>query len=1258
MRQIQILLTACLVTFATPWSADAAGTLRSQTGQPLEIVSQRVTVEIDHQVAQTRVIQVFRNPTNRMQEAVYLFPLPEGASVSDFVMETEAARRRAVVVERQKAKQIYDGIVRQKRDPALLEQINRVTFKMSVYPVPANGTVTIELTYDEIVPIEKGSCRYVYPLALESGAASTVSGDFTLTVRIRSSHPITNVTSRNHLISQIRKDTEVVVGLEVMQARLDQDFVLEFVPKSEHLGLAVTAQRDQPGDGTFLVLVTPGSEDDDAVLEKDVVLVMDTSGSMDGVKIEKAKAAMRSFVMALRPGDRFNILTFSSDITRMRGQMVEINIDTQDEAMQFIDNLSAGGGTAIDAALRTALADAAATPRNGDEARPLRLIFVTDGEPTVGECDPKKIIKNAVAANKANARVFAFGVESKADGVLLNLLAAKTGGSAERVHSGSDLDSAVTDLFARVSQPVFSDLSARVEGAGAHKLFPTQPRDLFAGGQVELVGRYSKGGPLTVVVTGTYRGEKIALEGQFELPAIAPGNGAIERLWAKRQISFHQDEILSNGDAGGELRDSIIQLSRRHRVLTPYTAMLILETDEEYHQHGLEPPPKKLGIAKAEGGQRSTDPVAWADGAAAPGRIDVDHPSGGATVPSPQQPVRGPTSGSGRNGYRGPGSTVPPARGAGGASSGSGGPTTPAPGGGPVTPGGASAGPGGGGRGAKKNAGGEGFEQWQFWWEQNSDRHLDLAARLGTGVVQSGSTGFLTGMGRKEAATTARRPSADDVNTIVVPILQGVLTEEDLDIVDSALIALARSVRKESAALVFDDIKAALSSVYPSVRQSAILSLGILGSHDAIPLLTEIVRDTPEGRRLNGTRSEIDLLQRSFAALSLGYIGAPESVEVLIDLIRTSDSTERDLCGTAVIALGLFAERQPEIASFLAGQLGNSKMHRTARALIPITLGRLGQAAMPAMPELLRLLRNRRSDIHLQESCVIALGRLAQPDDHDVLDALYETIQYGINPQARHFAFEALARIGARAAEDPARHQEVLAKLLRFLRTELERPKKMPHSPWAGLALAQIGKELKETSRDRVDLTMAIIEAFERAGNPSYQAAHAISLGLLNAHSAGQLLYQELLNRPDPNLKAQLAVSLGMMRYTDALDTIRQLVIDPRDPGARLQYATALGLMGDAEVLPLLLAELRQAKTLGALSATAKVIGILGDKAAIPTLKEMIEDDSSSGLARGFACSALGRIAEKSESSWKTRISEGGNYRIVLPSLIEILDTP
>ena len=189
-------------------------------------------------------------------------------------------------------------------------------------------------------------------------------------------------------------------------------------------------------------------------------------------------------------------------------------------------------------------------------------------------------------------------------------------------------------------------------------------------------------------------------------------------------------------------------------------------------------------------------------------------------------------------------------------------------------------------------------------------------------------------------------------------------------------------------------------------------------------------------------------------------------------------------------------------------------------------------------------------------------------------------------------------------------------------------------------------------------LTMAIIEAFERAGNPSYQAAHAISLGLLNAHSAGQLLYQELLNRPDPNLKAQLAVSLGMMRYTDALDTIRQLVIDPRDPGARLQYATALGLMGDAEVLPLLLAELRQAKTLGALSATAKVIGILGDKAAIPTLKEMIEDDSSSGLARGFACSALGRIAEKSESSWKTRISEGGNYRIVLPSLIEILDTP
>ncbi|MFH0944596.1 MAG: HEAT repeat domain-containing protein, partial [Planctomycetota bacterium] len=374
--------------------------------------------------------------------------------------------------------------------------------------------------------------------------------------------------------------------------------------------------------------------------------------------------------------------------------------------------------------------------------------------------------------------------------------------------------------------------------------------------------------------------------------------------------------------------------------------------------------------------------------------------------------------------------------------------------------------------------------------------------------------------------------------------------------------------------------------------------------------------------------------------------------------IRTSDSSLVNLRASAILALGLFAERQDEIVAFLYKQLADSGMDRSTCAQIPIALSRLGKAAQPTLPKLLALLRARRTDIRLQESCVIALGRLTEPADAAVLEALYETIQYGKNPQARHFAFEALARIGARAARDPRAYDAELKQMLRFLRQELNRPKIRPHSPWASLALAELGREYPETSGDRVESTLEIIERFERSDNPSYKSAYAISLGLLEARNAGDILYQELLDTPNPNLRGYLAVALGMLRHTEALPILRQMVLDSRDPRAQLQCATALGLMEDTEALPLLLDALRQARTLGVISSLARAIGKLGDRSAIPTLKGMIEDESLNGLSRAYCCVALGLISQKTGSSWTARITDGVNYRTALPFLYEIMDMP
>ncbi|MBI4879289.1 MAG: HEAT repeat domain-containing protein [Planctomycetes bacterium] len=627
--------------------------------------------------------------------------------------------------------------------------------------------------------------------------------------------------------------------------------------------------------------------------------------------------------------------------------------------------------------------------------------------------------------------------------------------------------------------------------------------------------------------------------------------------------------------------------------------------------------------------------------------------------------------------YRGPGDTVPPTDGPGPGTGGpnNGGPVTPGPGGvntpggtrGPVTPGAGPIGPGGGGSGprapitgqgltGKRGGRGEGYEQWQFWWESNKDRYLDLRARLGENTVVSGSAGFLTGMGRKEPAATSRRPTADEVNRRLLPLLRGVLTEKDAEVVDSAVLAIGRTVRAGSAALVLEDIKQVLASEQDTPQQSAILALGVLGSRDAVPWLVEIMNDTPQGRKLLNRTGAIQTLQRSFAAVSLGFIGSPGTVALLEDCIGKNGNNEIDLRSSAILALGLFKEGKEDIVQYLVGLLRDKGLDRTTRAQIPITLGRLGKPAAVAVPQLLKEARSQTTDVRMQESCVIALGLLGNPEDREVLDALYGLIEEGRNQQARHFAFIALAQIGGRAAPDPEAHEELLNRLNRFLMKELASPKIKTHQPWAALALALLGRDYSETSHDRAQITAKVAEAFDSSNNAHYQSAFAIALGLLNATPYGETLYKRLLDTSDTNLKGYLAVSLGMMRYTRSLETLRNLVLDNRDEKMRLQVATALGLMADVEAVGTLIDGLRTTKTLRIVSSMASALGLIGDKSAIASLEEIITDRNLPGLTRGFACVAVGLIGEKTELPWNEPLSANANYRTVIPSLYEIVD--
>ncbi len=590
--------TVALALWAAASTSLASGLLVPRGGgDPLEIVSHVVDATIDDQIARTRVTQVFRNPSNRTLEATYLFTLPADAAASEFAMWTGGQRRRAVFANRDEARRIYEGVVATRRDPGLVEQIGPRTFRMRVFPILPGSDQKVELVYDQSLEIENGTCRYEYPLRTDQAPASRVKRDFTLNVHVRSALPIESVYSPTHEVTTSRRGPgEVVVGFEQQGAALDKDLLLYYKPKFDTLGFRVVAEKRPSTDGAFLTLVTPGMMNARTTYPKDILLLVDTSGSMKGEKIELAREAMRFFVNSLGVGDRFNILTFSNDVRAFRPGFVGLDRETRTEALAFVDSIHAGGGTAIDDALARALSDIAAS---GDDARPKRVLFVTDGEPTVGERDAKTIIRNAMQRNRADARIFSFGIETNIDAALLNQLAAKTGGSADLVAPGDDLEVRVSEFVARYSRPVLTDIRVTVDGVGAYDIYPKKAADLFEGGQVRVVGRYHQPGTALIRVAGNYLGKPIEFVEEFELPKATQGSAPIARLWAREKIAFLTDEIWWRGEAK-ELESEIERLSCEHSILTPYTAMLLLETEADYRRHGLEPPREALDIiAKA-----------------------------------------------------------------------------------------------------------------------------------------------------------------------------------------------------------------------------------------------------------------------------------------------------------------------------------------------------------------------------------------------------------------------------------------------------------------------------------------------------------------------------------------------------------------------------------------------------------------------------------------------------------------------------------
>jgi len=526
------------------------------TGQsdPMPVVEERLTVAIDGQHATTTLLQVYENNTGSRTEGRYRLRAGMDASIEGFAYWNGEQKIVGEVFEKQTARQVYENVTNRRRDPGLLEQDGEGLFSFRVFPIEPKERKRIEMKWSKWLDRSTKTVRYKAPvMRKDAEIVISVSG---AVKNVRSStHKlhVEKIGDGMRLRSEGGKAGQIDLAWDVDEP--DWQPSVYVMPGGKH-------------DGWFAVSLAAPAVEASKVAAKDVTIVIDRSGSMQGEPMKNARTAAANMIRLLDKRDRVNVIAFSDEVDPLFRKPQVLDDDTRRRAIAFAERLHESGGTDIALALKTAIAS-----QDRGENRPRVIVFMTDGQ-----SEAQRALE-AAQADTGDVRLFTLGLGDQVNRALLERLANIKRGRFVYVDRASEIESEVSKLAASISKPLLVDVSIDVEGPQPIRMYPRSVGDLFAEDELLVTGRLRGAGAAKFVIKGRLGGKQVSFTRTVDVTK-APARPWVGRLWAKARVAHLLEEISLGASEKTEMTNEAIELALAYNFVTPFTSFLAIPASE------------------------------------------------------------------------------------------------------------------------------------------------------------------------------------------------------------------------------------------------------------------------------------------------------------------------------------------------------------------------------------------------------------------------------------------------------------------------------------------------------------------------------------------------------------------------------------------------------------------------------------------------------------------------------------------------------